>query len=166
MTKAELIERIARSRSLPADITKKDIDRIVTVAFEEIANYFARAKVTRTSSPKFSFPRFGTFVKKRRSARRGVNPRTLEPMNIDAFFTLDFRTSGELRDAMNLAKQEADAPTGRRGAKSSGARVQSAARALIEVAPEAVEVEVESRLPAPGLQRVRGPAAGGRVRSA
>ena len=36
--------------------------------------------------------------------------------------------------------------------------MQSAAHALIEVAPEAVEVEVESRLPAPGLQRVRGPA--------
>lgn len=165
MTKAELIERIARSRSLPPDITKKDIDRIVTVAFDEIANYFARAKVTSTSSPKFSFPRFGTFVKKRRSARRGVNPRTLEPMNIDAFFTLDFRTSGELRDAMNLAKPESDAPTSRRGAKASGPRVQSAARA-IEVAAAPIDAELDARLPAPGLQRVRGAAAGGRVRSA
>lgn len=104
MTKAELIERIARSRSLPPDISKKDIATILGVAFEELAAYFARAKVTRSQSPRFTFPRFGTFTKKKRSARRGVNPRTLEPIQIDACHTLDFKASRELRDAMN-AKQ-------------------------------------------------------------
>lgn len=103
MTKAELIERIARSRNLPPDITKKDIAAILGIAFEELAGYFAKAKVTRSSSPRFTFPRFGTFTKKKRPARRGVNPRTLEPMLIDASCTVDFKASKELRDAMNGA---------------------------------------------------------------
>lgn len=101
MTKAELIERIARSKNLPPDMTKKDVATILGLAFEELAAYFARAKVTRTSAPRFTFPRFGTFTKKKRSARMGVNPRTLEPMKIDACHTVDFKVSKELRDAMN-----------------------------------------------------------------
>lgn len=101
MTKAELIERIARSRNLPPDITKKDVAQILGIAFEELATYFAKTRVTQKSAPRFTFPRFGTFTKKRRSARRGVNPRTLEPMTIDACHTLDFKASRELRESMN-----------------------------------------------------------------
>lgn len=101
MTKAELIDRIARSRDLPPDISKKLIGQILGLAFDELASYFARARVTRSSSPRFSFPHFGTFTKKRRSARRGVNPRTLEPIQIEACNTIDFKASRELREAMN-----------------------------------------------------------------
>ncbi len=103
MTKAELIERIARSRNLPPGITKKDIALILGITFDELASYFAKTKVTRSTSPRFTFPRFGTFTKKKRSARRGVNPRTLEPMQIDACCTVDFKASKELRDQMNGA---------------------------------------------------------------
>jgi DNA-binding protein HU-beta len=126
MTKAELIERIARSRNLPPDITKKDIAAILGIAFEELAGYFAKAKVTRSSAPRFTFPRFGTFTKKKRPARRGVNPRTLEPMQIDASCTVDFKASKELRDQMNgsvgrtATKAKAKAPT--RGASKSSTR--------------------------------------------
>ena len=54
MTKAELIERIARSRDLPPDVTKKEIAQILGIAFDELASYFARAKVTRRASPRFT----------------------------------------------------------------------------------------------------------------
>lgn len=101
MTKAELIERIARSRDLPPELSKKLIGQILTLAFDELAVYFSRTRVTRSSSPRFTFPRFGTFTKKRRSARRGVNPRTLEPITIEACDTVDFKASRELREAMN-----------------------------------------------------------------
>jgi nucleoid DNA-binding protein len=110
MTKAELIERIARSRELPPDISKKLIGQILAVAFDELASYFARGRVTRTQSPRFTFPRFGTFTKKRRSARRGVNPRTLEPLQIEACHTLDFKASRELREAMNPRVGESGEP--------------------------------------------------------
>lgn len=161
MTKAELIERIARARTLPADITKKDIERIVTLAFDEIASYFVRAKVTRTTTPKFSFPHFGTFVKKRRSARRGVNPRTLEPMMIDAFYALDFRDSAPLREAMNQVRAEPEL-TGRRARRRT-----AAADATLAAQSEAAVVTVgASELPEAPLARVRATTGTTRARSA
>lgn len=163
MTKAELIERIARSRSLPKDITKKDVEKIVTLAFEEIASFFAKAKVTRAQSPKFSFPHFGTFVKKRRSARRGVNPRTLEPMTIEAFYSLDFRNSSELREAMNRARIEPESSTRRSKRVASQSDAIEVPAADIDAATAA---EHDERLPAAPLQRVRSASGGGRVRSA
>ncbi|MEE9382191.1 MAG: HU family DNA-binding protein [Nannocystaceae bacterium] len=101
MTKSELIEKVVRNRKLPPDMTKKRVSEILDVAFEELAAYFVRAKITRRTSPRFTFPGFGTFTKKRRSARNGVNPRTLEPMVIDAQLTLDFKAGSKMREAMN-----------------------------------------------------------------
>ncbi len=118
MTKAELIDRIARSRDLPPDISKKLIGQILGIAFDELASYFARSRVTRSQSPRFTFPHFGTFTKKRRSARRGVNPRTLEPIQIEACNTIDFKVGRELREAMNpAAKPEAAEPKAAKDSK-------------------------------------------------
>ena len=128
MTKAELIERIARSRDLPPNVTKKEIALILGVAFEELATYFARARVTRASSPRFTFPHFGTFTKKRRSARRGVNPRTLQPMEIEAFDTVDFKASKELRESMNPVGPASPSRSARRakGPKPAGTAAKGA----------------------------------------
>lgn len=126
MTKAELIERIARSRDVPPDLTKKDIALVLGIAFEELAGYFARAKVTRATSPRFTFPKFGTFTKKRRSARRGVNPRTLEPMEIEAFDTVDFKASRELREVLNPGST---ASTGKKKASKTKAKSTRGAKA-------------------------------------
>ncbi|MBV1861901.1 MAG: HU family DNA-binding protein [Nannocystaceae bacterium] len=136
MTKAELIERIARSRNLPPDITKKDIAAILGIAFEELAMYFAKAKVTRTAAPRFTFPRFGTFTKKKRPARRGVNPRTLEPMQIDASCTVDFKASKELRDQMNGTVVKASkAKTSSRGAAKTATKTKAKAKPKTKSSP-------------------------------
>ena len=103
MTKAELIDRIARSRDLPPDVTKKIIAKVLDLAFAELGAYFVRSRITRTNNPRFTFPKFGTFTKKRRSGRRGVNPRTLEPMEIEACETVDFKPSIELKQKLNEA---------------------------------------------------------------
>lgn len=124
MTKAELIERISRSRDLPPDITKKCIADILDLAFEELAAYFARARVTRTQTPRFTFPGFGSFTKKKRSARRGVNPRTLQPIQIDACSTLDFKPSALLRAAMNGGEK----PVRRKSRGGSASSGKTAAR--------------------------------------
>lgn len=118
MTKAELIEKIVRSRDLPPDITKKCVQQILEIAFAELAAYFVRAKVTRAQSPRFTFPGFGTFTKKKRSARRGVNPRTLEPIVIDAAFTIDFKPGVELRASLNVPAGK-PAQSGRKRGSSS-----------------------------------------------
>jgi DNA-binding protein HU-beta len=117
MTKAELIEKIARSRDLPPDVTKKCIAQILDLAFDELATYFVRARVTRSQCPRFTFPGFGTFTKKKRSARKGVNPRTLEPMTIDAAYTIDFRPGVELRANLNVRTAAAAPAKPRRGAQ-------------------------------------------------
>lgn len=128
MTKAELIEKIARNRDLPPDITKKCVQQILEIAFGELSAYFVKARVTRAQSPRFTFPGFGTFTKKKRSARKGVNPRTLEPMTIDAAFTIDFRPGVELRASLNV-------PAG----KAPAARKRRASPAQLELQPPSVD---------------------------
>jgi nucleoid DNA-binding protein len=147
MTKAELIEKIARSRDLPEHISKKDLAAVLTIAFEELKGYFVRAKVTRSQQPRFSVPNFGTFSKKRRRARRGVNPRTLEPMDIEACYTLDFRASRELREALNAA---AEAAAGRPRAKEAASEADGEVPAKAPKPSKVLEA-----LPAAPLMRVR-----------
>ena len=130
MTKAELIDRIARSRDLPPDVTKKCIAEILDVAFAELGAYFVRSKITRTSTPRFNFPGFGTFTKKKRAARKGVNPQTLEPMKIEACETIDFKPGSELKAALNGGKRgKGRRSTSRRsGSSASRKRANSTSR--------------------------------------
>jgi nucleoid DNA-binding protein len=126
MTKAELIDRIARSArsgDLPPEVTKKVIVKILDLAFAELSAYFVRSRVTRSTIPRFTYPKFGTFTKKQRSSRRGVNPRTLEPMDIEACETVDFKPSVELKRQLN----EISATT-KTGAKAKTGRKKKAAR--------------------------------------
>jgi DNA-binding protein HU-beta len=175
MTKAELIDRIARSRDLPPDITKKVVGEVLELAFAELGQYFVRGKLTRNGSPKFTFPKFGTFTKKKRSARRGVNPRTLEPMEIDACDTIDFKPSVELKRQMNEARsaslRESGEPaltSARKPAKPKAAKPAKpkAAKPALASGPgrrklvtrDEAELELgggEVLLPEPPLQKVR-----------
>ena len=146
MTKAELIEKIARSRELPPDVTKKCIGQILDLAFEERGAYFVRARVTRSQCPRFTFPAIGTFTKKKRSARKGVNPRTLEPMTIDAAYTIDFRPGAELRQNLNVR----GAPTGAtKGKRRTTAQLVLGADGLTVVPPppEVDEVDEHDGVP-------------------
>jgi nucleoid DNA-binding protein len=101
MTKQELIERVFRTKGLPPELTKKTVAQIVEAVFAEIGDYFVRSKVTRTTAPKFTFPAFGTFTKRKRAERAGHNPRTLAPITIPAAFTLAFALSQDLKALLN-----------------------------------------------------------------
>ncbi len=124
MTKAEQIDRIARSKDLPPEVTKKVIAKILDLAFAELSAYFVRARVTRTGNPRFTFPKFGTFTKKQRSGRRGVNPRTLEPIEIEACETVDFKPSVELKRLLNepVAAKPSKPARKKKAARSSSKR--------------------------------------------
>ena len=78
MTKAELIERVYRTKGLPNEATKKMVAQIIEATFTTLGDHFVKAKVTRRSQPKLTYPRFGTFTKKRRGQRRGRNPQSGE----------------------------------------------------------------------------------------
>ena len=135
MTKAELIEKIARSRELPPDVTKKCIGQILDLAFDELGTYFVRAKVTRSQCPRFTFPGFGTFTKKKRSARKGVNPRTLEPMTIEAAYTIDFRPGSDLRQHLNTRVAVASAVKGKRRVGAAQLELDPVDSAVLAVVP-------------------------------
>jgi nucleoid DNA-binding protein len=169
MTKAELIARIARSRELPPDVTKKVIAKVLDLAFTELAAYFVRSRVTRATSPRFTYPKFGTFTKKQRSGRRGVNPRTLEPIEIEACETVDFKPSIELKRSLNESPIRAGAPvvsTGGRKKKAvrSSSKVDRAKKSARPGGRKLLtrdEVELEpsqagSLLPEPPLQKAAG----------
>jgi DNA-binding protein HU-beta len=89
MTKAELIEVVARNARLP----KKTISTTLDLAFEQIARAIRRDK-------RFWVPGFGTFTVRRRRARAGFNPRTNAPMTIPAARTVGFLPAPELRKGL------------------------------------------------------------------
>jgi nucleoid DNA-binding protein len=101
MTKAELIQRVYRTKGLPKDVTKKMVVQIIEATFIEIGDYFVRAKVGRKALPRLSYPGFGTFTKKRREKRNGRNPQTGELISIPSSTTITFAPGQELRDALN-----------------------------------------------------------------
>lgn len=101
MTKQELIDRVYRKRGEPGGLTKKAVGQIIDGVFAELGDYFVKAKVTRNNTPRFTYPGFGTFVKKKRVARTGRHPQTGKPIRIPATNTLAFALGSELKSLLN-----------------------------------------------------------------
>jgi nucleoid DNA-binding protein len=101
MTKAELIETIYKKHGQEANITKKALTDIVDAVFGEIGDFFVKAKLGKGASPKFTYPGFGTFTKKKRGARKGRNPRTGEELKIAPSMGIGFAAGTQLKDRLN-----------------------------------------------------------------
>ncbi len=101
MTKQELIERVYRKRGGSSNLTKKAVAEIVDGVFAELGDYFIKARGTRARPPRFTYPGFGTFTKKRRAARTGRHPRSGEPIEIAAADTVSFALGSELKALIN-----------------------------------------------------------------
>ena len=91
MTKADLINKVAASKDVPNDISKKAVQAVVDATFDEI-------KKSVKKEERFSFPGFGTFNKKKRAARTGRNPQTGETIKIKASTTVGFKPSKKFKD--------------------------------------------------------------------
>jgi len=89
MTKAELISAVAEKSGL----TKKDSDKAVTAMIDAITEALV-------SGDKVSLVGFGTFEVKDRAARKGINPRTKEPMPIPASKLPAFKAGKALKEAV------------------------------------------------------------------
>ena len=95
MTKSELIEAVAfAAAGKGTELTKKDLASVIDTVFAVAAQEVAQ-------SGKFAFPGFGTFTKKHRKARKGINPRTKEPLTIPASNTVGFKPAPPLKDLVN-----------------------------------------------------------------
>jgi integration host factor subunit beta len=97
MTKAELVEEVARA----AELTKKDSEVIVDEVFKNIIQALNRGE-------KIELRGFGSFRVRQRDARRGRNPKTGEPVDIPAKRVPYFKPGKELKELINDGAAEPD----------------------------------------------------------
>ena len=100
MTKADLIERVVKRKDLPRELTKKAIAQIVDAVFMEVGDFFIRSRTGRKVA-RFTYPRFGTFSKRRRNARAVRNPQNGLPIQIPEQVTVVFSPGLDLRELLN-----------------------------------------------------------------
>ena len=86
MNKAELIEEVSNKTGL----TKKDTGNVIDALTDTIQK-------TLSKGEKVTLAGFGTFQVMERKARRGVNPRTREAIQIQAKKVPKFRAGKKLR---------------------------------------------------------------------
>ncbi len=89
MTKAELISAVAEKSGL----TKKDSDKAVSAVIDAITDALV-------NGDKVSLVGFGTFEVKNRAARKGINPRTKEPMPSPASKLPAFKAGKALKESV------------------------------------------------------------------
>lgn len=92
MTKAEFIDQVVKSAGV--ELSKKDAAGILDTVFGVIGKAIK-------DEDRFSYPGFGTFTVKERSARKGRNPRTGAAIDIKASKTVGFKPAPALKQ--NLA---------------------------------------------------------------
>ncbi len=90
MTKAELVEEVARNTQL----TKKHAEIIVNTVFDSIVH-------SLKSGEKIELRGFGSFRIRRRGARIGRNPKTGEPVEVPPKKIPYFKPGKELRELLN-----------------------------------------------------------------
>lgn len=91
MTKSELILRLAE---MNPHLFQRDVERIVSTIFEEIASALARGDRVELRG-------FGAFSVKERGPRVGRNPRTGEAVSVAAKKVPFFKTGKDLRERLN-----------------------------------------------------------------
>ena len=94
MTKSELIQRIAE---LNPHLYQRDVERIVSTIFDEIADALARGDRVELRG-------FGAFSVKQRGARVGRNPRTGAAVQVAQKSIPFFKTGKQLRERLNEAQ--------------------------------------------------------------
>ena len=90
MNKTELIASVAEDSNL----TKKDAEKAVKAVFNVISEGLAQGD-------KIQLIGFGTFEVRQRKAREGRNPRTNEPIQIEASKAPAFKAGKQLKDLVN-----------------------------------------------------------------
>ena len=90
MTKAELIEKMAKEADISKVAAGKTLDSFVDGV----------TKTLKKKDGKVTLVGFGTFQKSRRKARKGRNPQTGEMLKIKARNVVKFKPGKKLRDAV------------------------------------------------------------------
>ena len=75
------------------------MSEIIDGVFSELGDYFVKTKSggRNGAGPKFTYPGFGTFSKRKRPARTGRHPQTGVPIDIPEMQTLAFNVGSDLK---------------------------------------------------------------------
>lgn len=92
MIRSELVQKLAAEN---ADLSAKDIERIVDVFFDEISARLAEGGRVELRG-------FGAFSTRARGGRTGRNPRTGEAVEVDAKRVPYFKPGKEMRERLNV----------------------------------------------------------------
>lgn len=89
MTKAELVEAVAKTTQLNKRVANEAVD----ATFEHICRAIRKNK-------RFQVPGFGTFTVRSRKAHKGKNPQTGAMMTIKASRTVGFKPAPDLKKSL------------------------------------------------------------------
>lgn len=95
MNKSDLIEAVASE----LESSKSDAGKVIEAVINAISDGLK-------SEEKVAISGFGTFTKKHRNARVGMNPATKQPIQIGESTTCSFKPSQHLKDALHEQNQE------------------------------------------------------------
>ncbi len=101
MTKQELIDRVYKKYGTEAGVTKKAVATVIDGLFGELGDFFIKTRVTRNKTPRFTYPGFGTFAKRKRRPRVGRHPATGQPIEIPETTVVQFATGSQLKSLLN-----------------------------------------------------------------
>jgi len=90
MTKADLVEQMAKDAGISKAAANKTLDSFTTSV----------KKTLKKKDGKLTLVGFGTFAKVRRKARKGVNPATGEKIKIKASNTVRFKPGKKLKESI------------------------------------------------------------------
>jgi integration host factor subunit beta len=94
MIRSELAARIAAENP---HLTQRDAERVVRTIFETITQNLVEGGRVELRG-------FGTLSVRRRDARKGRNPRTGEPVDVEAKGAVYFRPGKEMKHRLNARK--------------------------------------------------------------
>lgn len=127
MTKAELVEEVARA----AELNKRDAEVIVETVFDSIIGALHNGE-------KVELRGFGSFRTRERGPRRGRNPKTGEPVDVPAKRVPYFKPGKELKEFFTDSP-EGEGKAGDAAEANSGAGEVSAASATSDASAPAAE---------------------------
>jgi integration host factor subunit beta len=128
MTKAELVEEVARA----AELNKRDAEVIVETVFDSIISALHKGE-------KVELRGFGSFRTRERGPRRGRNPKTGEPVDVPAKRVPYFKPGKELKEFFTEGSDSASSSEGASGSDGAGEGAQ--------VAPAPTEAAVTATAP-------------------
>jgi integration host factor subunit beta len=122
MTKAELVEEVARA----AELNKREAEVIVETVFDSIIGALHKGE-------KVELRGFGSFRTRERGPRRGRNPKTGEPVDVPAKRVPYFKPGKELKEYFTESPAAAPAST---ETQPAAAAEESAGSVASEASPQ------------------------------